>query len=118
MARLGAGSDRRPCGRRFVERVDAGLQTSSWKAYGVCEAICSSAGGEWEILAWYCSMMSSPNGWRGRKPLADRIMPNRVEQHVVEHGELLAHHPAHRQQRLDDRRQAPKSLTRCRIRAS
>ena len=33
-------------------------------------------------------------------------MARNIEQHLVQPSELLAHHPPHRQQRLDDRRQS------------
>jgi hypothetical protein len=47
---------------------------------------------------------------RGHQPPTHRIVSDRIEQHLVERGQLLAHHPTHRQQRLDDRRQPRKTL--------
>src|SRR6266446_5165809 len=40
--------------------------------------------------------------WSGHQPAAYRVAADRVEQHLVQHRELLAHDPADGEQRLDD----------------
>ncbi len=48
--------------------------------------------------------------WGSHQQPAHRVAADRVEQHLVQDGELLAHDPAHVEQRLDDRRQPRKAL--------
>src|SRR6266478_520352 len=48
--------------------------------------------------------------WGGHQPPAHRVAADRVEQHLVQDGELLAHHPADVEQRLGDRGQPRKAL--------
>src|SRR6516162_5360089 len=45
------------------------------------------------------------NPWGGRQPPAHRVAADRIQQHLVQDGELLAHDPADAEQRLDDRGQ-------------
>jgi hypothetical protein len=40
--------------------------------------------------------------WGGHQPSAHRVIANRVEQHLVQDGELLAHHLADVEQRLSE----------------
>jgi len=47
--------------------------------------------------------------WGGHQPSAHRVIANRVEQHLVQDGELLAHDPADVEQRPDDRREPRKA---------
>src|SRR6516225_8093080 len=47
--------------------------------------------------------------WGGHQPPAHRIAADRVEQHLVQNGQLLAHDLADTEQRLDDRSQPRKS---------
>ena len=47
---------------------------------------------------------------RRHEPSAHRIMPDGIEQHLVERCELLAHHAPDCQQRLDDGRQLRKAF--------
>ncbi len=44
------------------------------------------------------------------QPSANRIMADRVEQHLVEHRELLAHHAPDGEQRFHDRGQLRKAF--------
>src|ERR1700674_5304586 len=48
--------------------------------------------------------------WGGHQPSAHRVAADRVEQHLVQDGELLAHDPADAEQRLGDRGQPRKAL--------
>src|SRR5437868_12511165 len=47
--------------------------------------------------------------WRGHQPPTHWVAANRVEQHLVQDGELLAHDPADVEQRLGDRGQPRKA---------
>ena len=48
--------------------------------------------------------------WSGHQPPAHRVVADRVEQHLVENGELLAHDPADAEQWLRDRGQPRKAF--------
>jgi hypothetical protein len=56
--------------------------------------------------------------WSGHQPSAHRVIADRVEQHLVQDGELLAHDPADVEQRLGDRGQPRKARDEPRTRAS
>src|SRR5207253_7532344 len=56
--------------------------------------------------------------WGSHQPPAHRVVADRVEQHLVQDGELLAHDPADIEQRLGDRGQPGKPSTRSWTRAS
>src|SRR6202035_4653944 len=47
--------------------------------------------------------------WSGHQPAAHRVIADRVEQHLVQDGELLAHDPTDVEQRLGDRGQPRKT---------
>src|SRR6516225_8120113 len=47
--------------------------------------------------------------WGGHQPPAHRVGTDHVEQHLVQHGELLAHDPADAEQRLDNHGQSRKA---------
>jgi hypothetical protein len=47
--------------------------------------------------------------WGGHQPSAHRVIADRVEQHLVQDGELLTHDPADAEQRLGDRGQPRKA---------
>src|SRR5215469_9879375 len=53
------------------------------------------------------SLRADPRG--GHQPPAHRVVADRVEQHLVPDGQLLAHDPADAEQRLGDRGQPRKA---------